>query len=241
MAGLRCILEFGETTIITQVPEPSTLPPPAPVEVLDQYSDLPLLPRASEDSDALHGAFHEVSHIFMASQMHCMPPARGLHNASNESHRTQPVHLPSVWSLHRLGVQNVVAAQVDVYTPFSALLQHLWALWELVLLAEPLLVLAPSPGHPLHIFILYLHHALLSPFDTWPCWQLCPVEISVVISATWPSLTDGHCLYDVQVMAEHHRHQLLCSAGIIVVISRSTCRHRHRCKCTLCASPDCVD
>lgn len=39
--------------------------------------------------------------------------------------------------------------QVDAYTPFSALLPHLWALWELVLLAEPLLVLAPSPGHPL--------------------------------------------------------------------------------------------
>ena len=39
--------------------------------------------------------------------------------------------------------------QVDVYTPFSALLPQLWALWELVLLAEPLLVLAPSPGHTL--------------------------------------------------------------------------------------------
>lgn len=35
-----------------------------------------------------------------------------------------------------------------MFTPFSALLQHLWALWELVLLAEPLLVLAPSPGEP---------------------------------------------------------------------------------------------
>lgn len=36
--------------------------------------------------------------------------------------------------------------QVDVFTPFSALLQHLWALWEMMLLAEPLLVVAPSPG-----------------------------------------------------------------------------------------------
>jgi len=59
-AGVRCILEFGETTLITQVAEPSTLPPPAPVEVLDQYTDLPLLPHASEDADSLHGAFHEV-------------------------------------------------------------------------------------------------------------------------------------------------------------------------------------
>ncbi|KAL0020793.1 hypothetical protein WJX79_003522 [Trebouxia sp. C0005] len=94
VAGVRCILEFGETTLISQVPEPSTLPPPAPVEVLDQYADLPLLPNATNDADMLHGAFHEV----------------------------------------------------DIYTPFSALLQHLWTLWEVLLLAEPLLVLAPSPG-----------------------------------------------------------------------------------------------
>lgn len=94
VAGVRCILEFGETTLVGQVPDPSTLPPPAPVEILDQYSDLPLLPSATNDADMLHGAFHEV----------------------------------------------------DIYTPFSALLHHLWTLWEVLLLAEPLLVLAPSPG-----------------------------------------------------------------------------------------------
>ncbi|DBA96088.1 TPA: hypothetical protein ACH3X1_001584 [Trebouxia sp. C0004] len=93
VAGVRCLLEFGETTLITQVPEPYTLPPPAPMEILDQYSDLPLLPSAANEPDMLHGAFHEV----------------------------------------------------DIYTPFSALLQHLWTLWEMLLLAEPLLVLAPSP------------------------------------------------------------------------------------------------
>lgn len=36
--------------------------------------------------------------------------------------------------------------QIDIYTPFNALLQRLWQLWEMVMLAEPLLVLAPSPG-----------------------------------------------------------------------------------------------
>ena len=58
-AGMRCILEFGETSIVTQVPEPSTLPPPAPIEVLDQYSELPMLPCASQDPGALRAAFHE--------------------------------------------------------------------------------------------------------------------------------------------------------------------------------------
>ena len=43
-------------------------------------------------------------------------------------------------------VDCLAGLQIDVYTPFSALLQHLWQLWELIMLAEPLLVLAPSPG-----------------------------------------------------------------------------------------------
>lgn len=68
VAGVRCILEFGETTLITQVAEPSTLPLPAPVEVLDQYSDLPLLPHATDDADALYGAFHEVSTSVSSAQ-----------------------------------------------------------------------------------------------------------------------------------------------------------------------------
>lgn len=58
-AGVRCMLEFGDTTLITQVPEPSTLPPPAPIEILDQYSQLPMLPCASQDPGALRAAFHE--------------------------------------------------------------------------------------------------------------------------------------------------------------------------------------
>lgn len=60
-AGVRCMLEFGDTTLITVVPDPSTLPPPAPIEVLDQYSQLPMLPCASQDPGALRGAFHEAS------------------------------------------------------------------------------------------------------------------------------------------------------------------------------------
>lgn len=60
-AGERCILEFGDTTLITQVPDPSTLPPPAPIEVLDQYVQLPMLPCASQDPGALRAAFHEAS------------------------------------------------------------------------------------------------------------------------------------------------------------------------------------
>ena len=36
--------------------------------------------------------------------------------------------------------------EVDVWTPFTAVIEQLWTLWELVLLGEPLLVMAPTPG-----------------------------------------------------------------------------------------------
>ena len=36
--------------------------------------------------------------------------------------------------------------QVDVFTPLCAVVSRVWALWELLLLAEPLMVVAPTPG-----------------------------------------------------------------------------------------------
>lgn len=36
--------------------------------------------------------------------------------------------------------------QADIYTPLRTALDRLWTLWEHVVLAEPLLVIAPSPG-----------------------------------------------------------------------------------------------
>lgn len=36
--------------------------------------------------------------------------------------------------------------QVDVFTPLRAVLERAWVLWELTLLAEPLMVVAPTPG-----------------------------------------------------------------------------------------------
>lgn len=36
--------------------------------------------------------------------------------------------------------------QIDVYTPLKAMLTKAWAVWELLLLAQPLMVAARSPG-----------------------------------------------------------------------------------------------
>jgi len=63
------------------------------------------------------------------------------------------------------GRSNIGCLQVDIYTPFSALLQHLWTLWEVLLLAEPLLVLAPSPGHTSAAMNLYVMFSM--PACTW--------------------------------------------------------------------------
>ena len=40
----------------------------------------------------------------------------------------------------------VTAVQVDVFTPLCAVVARVWALWELLMLAEPLMVVAPTPG-----------------------------------------------------------------------------------------------
>lgn len=42
--------------------------------------------------------------------------------------------------------ETCMAMQVDVYSPFRSVLERIWAVWELAILAQPLLVVAPSPG-----------------------------------------------------------------------------------------------
>ena len=44
------------------------------------------------------------------------------------------------------GTSMDLGMQVDAYTPLKHVLQQLWALWELLVLGEPLLVAAPTPG-----------------------------------------------------------------------------------------------
>ena len=39
--------------------------------------------------------------------------------------------------------------QVDVYTPLKAVLEHAWQLWEAQILAQPLLIIAPTASAPL--------------------------------------------------------------------------------------------
>ena len=38
------------------------------------------------------------------------------------------------------------AAQVDIFTPLRGVVKQLWQLWELMVLAEPLMVVGPTPG-----------------------------------------------------------------------------------------------
>ncbi len=47
------------------------------------------------------------------------------------------------------GSQASFVMQVDIYTPLKSILAKAWVLWELTLLAEPLMVVACSPGEPL--------------------------------------------------------------------------------------------
>ena len=61
MPGMRCMLEIGGSTLITQIPDASTLPPPAPPEPCDPFIPLPFLPNLAQQPGSRHGAFHEAS------------------------------------------------------------------------------------------------------------------------------------------------------------------------------------
>lgn len=52
--------------------------------------------------------------------------------------------------------------QVDIYTPMKAMLSKAWVLWELTMLAEPLMVVAPTPGPPPS------HHTIVLTHRTHP-------------------------------------------------------------------------
>ncbi len=78
----------------------------------------------------------------------------------------------------------------DCFTPLRGVLPQLWALWELLLLGQPLMVVAPTPGEcaslPMkgHAAKLgWLDHAtrlnrrsqLPADDGSCCCWPLCPV------------------------------------------------------------------
>lgn len=53
--------------------------------------------------------------------------------------------------------------QVDIYTPMKAMLAKAWVLWELTMLAEPLMVVAPTPGPPPFHHTVVLTHRTHHP------------------------------------------------------------------------------
>ena len=54
--------------------------------------------------------------------------------------------LPQAWGQQEL--EPSPWGDCDAWTPLRAALPQLWALWELLLLGEPLMVVSPSPGEP---------------------------------------------------------------------------------------------
>ena len=42
----------------------------------------------------------------------------------------------------------VPGRQVDIYTPLCEVLDQAWVLWEILVLAQPLMVVSPTPGAP---------------------------------------------------------------------------------------------
>ena len=57
----------------------------------------------------------------------------------------------------------VIWPQADVWLPLEAVVEKCWVLWELTVLAQPLMVIAPSPGMP------FAPHRLLNVLLIVPC------------------------------------------------------------------------
>jgi len=54
--------------------------------------------------------------------------------------------LSETWAVYLWNL--VTTAQADLWTPMREVAEQAWVLWELLVLAQPLLVVAPSPGAP---------------------------------------------------------------------------------------------
>ncbi len=93
--------------------------------------------------------------------------------------------------------------QVDVYTPFQAVLRHMWTLWELVLLAEPLLVAAPTPGECAGAVAALLSLTAPLPYaaDFRPFYTVSPRIGHSRLQAGIKRSALGHCLH---ICKAHH-------------------------------------
>lgn len=54
---------------------------------------------------------------------------------------------------------------MDAYSPLQHVLQQVWALWEVLVLGEPLMVAAPTPGE-----LRFALMACLVLLGYWGCW-----------------------------------------------------------------------
>ena len=128
------------------MPDSLALPPPAPPDTTDHLSEQ-TLEQALPPLAAIHGAFAEVqrAHIQIPSWLALL-----LLNMQRSLFKAGSKHAASGTKSDSCRSDSFFFAclQVDVYTPLKAMLDKAWIVWEMTLLAEPLLVVAPSPGVP---------------------------------------------------------------------------------------------
>lgn len=119
--GTRGVLHAGSLSLPISLPPPATMPPPCAFDALDDDGQVPGLRHVP--GQTMLGLFQEVCHSGEDSD--------GVVNKS--------VMVSTCCGTHHV-------KQVDIYTPLKGVVKQLWQLWELMVLAEPLLVVGPTPG-----------------------------------------------------------------------------------------------
>lgn len=83
--------------------------------------------------------------------------------------------------------------EVDVYTPLRGVLKQLWTLWELMLLAEPIMVVGPTPGDCSNAVAALV--SLMAPLpysaDFRPYFTIHDVAFAPMSAGELPSHTNG--------------------------------------------------
>lgn len=125
-------------TIITDLPELSTLPPHCAAAAAAAF--------ASKDTRNRGGLDELVDELDDDTGLPL--PLIPLNNNQENHHGKRNNSFSQDESLSSSLAASVMGgfAELDVYTPMSHALHHLWTVWELLMVGQPLMVVSPSPS-----------------------------------------------------------------------------------------------
>lgn len=147
--GARVSLTLGGSlqpytnTIITDLPELSTLPPHCAAAAAANYITNTNTNNYGAGLDELVDELDDDTGLPLP-----LIPLNNINNNEEEDHQQQHKRNNSFSQDESSSAASVMGgfAELDVYTPMRHALHHLWTVWELLIVGERLMVVSPSPN-----------------------------------------------------------------------------------------------